>query len=60
MSMYNRDPWSKREAWRKHPVFSHAFYYRNMFPGLTLGVSAFLVYCAWEKMAKKPVAHGAH
>ena len=55
MSQLYRDPWAKREAWRKHPIFSHGFYFRHMFPGLTLGVGAFVVYCAWEKLGKKPL-----
>ncbi|KAL9937391.1 hypothetical protein V8E36_003800 [Tilletia maclaganii] len=41
-----RDPWAKREAWRKHPVFSNRFYIRNMFPGFGLGLAAFSVYLA--------------
>ena len=44
-----RDPWAKREAWRKHPIFSMRYYVRHMFPGLGLGVTAFAVYCFWEK-----------
>lgn len=60
MTQLYRDPWAKREAWRKHPIFSQRFYFRHMFPGLTLGVSAFLVYCAWEKFGKKPSSHGKH
>ncbi|RDB25338.1 hypothetical protein Hypma_007889 [Hypsizygus marmoreus] len=28
-----RDPWAKREAWRKHPVFSNRIMFRNLFPG---------------------------
>ena len=60
MSQLSRDPWAKREAWRKHPIFSYSYYYRNMFPGLGLGVTAFVAYCVWEKYAKKPASHGAH
>ena len=52
-----RDPWAKREAWRKHPIFTNRFYLRHMFPGLTLGVSAFVVYCVWEKFSAKPAHH---
>ena len=35
-----RDPWAKREAWRKHPIFSMRYYVRHMFPGLGLGAVA--------------------
>ncbi|KAF7376183.1 NADH-ubiquinone oxidoreductase B12 subunit [Mycena sanguinolenta] len=27
-----RDPWAKREAWRKHPVFSNRAMFSNLFP----------------------------
>ncbi|GLB37453.1 putative NADH-ubiquinone oxidoreductase B12 subunit family protein [Lyophyllum shimeji] len=33
-----RDPWAKREAWRKHPVFSNRAMFRNLFPGFGIGV----------------------
>ena len=60
MSELFHDRWAKREAWRKHPIFSMRYYVTHMFPGLTLGVTAFVAYCAWEKFGKKPVAHGSH
>lgn len=60
MSELFHDRWAKREAWRKHPIFSMRYYVTHMFPGLTLGVTAFIAYCAWEKFGKKPVAHGSH
>ena len=60
MSELFNDRWAKREAWRKHPIFSMRYYVTHMFPGLTLGVTAFVAYCAWEKFGKKPVAHGSH
>ncbi|WFD04580.1 hypothetical protein MOBT1_003292 [Malassezia obtusa] len=54
-----RDPWAKREAWRKHPLFSMRFYARNMFPGLGLGSAAFVAYLFWEKYSadKKALHH---
>ena len=36
MSSMFRDPWEKREMWRKHPIFTQRFYARRMFPGLSL------------------------
>ncbi|SPO37990.1 uncharacterized protein PSFLO_03467 [Pseudozyma flocculosa] len=50
MSQLYRDPWAKREAWRKHPVFSHRFMFRNLFPGFGLGLGAFLVYWAADTL----------
>lgn len=58
MSDLFRDPWAKREAWRKHPIFSTRYYVRHMFPGFTLGVSAFVAYLAWEKFGQNKGAHG--
>lgn len=46
MSQLYRDPWAKREAWRKHPIFSHRFYMRNIFPGFGIALGAFTV-CEW-------------
>ncbi|KAF8235972.1 hypothetical protein L208DRAFT_1391373 [Tricholoma matsutake] len=39
-----RDPWAKREAWRKHPVFSNQVMFRNLFPGFGIAVVAFTAY----------------
>lgn len=39
-----RDPWAKREAWRKHPVFSNRVMFRNIFPGFGIAVVAFTAY----------------
>ncbi|TFK75394.1 NADH-ubiquinone oxidoreductase B12 subunit [Pluteus cervinus] len=39
-----RDPWAKREAWRKSPVFSNRVMFRNLFPGFGIGLAAFTVY----------------
>ncbi|PAV19039.1 nadh-ubiquinone oxidoreductase b12 [Pyrrhoderma noxium] len=36
-----RDPWAKREAWRKHPVFSKVAMFKNLFPGFGIAVVAF-------------------
>ncbi|TFK44735.1 NADH dehydrogenase 1 beta subcomplex subunit 3 [Crucibulum laeve] len=39
-----RDPWAKREAWRKSPVFSNRAMFRNLFPGFGIAVVAFTAY----------------
>ncbi|KAK7472816.1 hypothetical protein VKT23_000923 [Stygiomarasmius scandens] len=39
-----RDPWAKRDAWRKHPVFSRTTVLRSMFPGLGIAIVAFTGY----------------
>ncbi|KAH7108324.1 NADH-ubiquinone oxidoreductase B12 subunit family-domain-containing protein [Auriculariales sp. MPI-PUGE-AT-0066] len=39
-----RDPWAKREAWRKSPIFSNRAYLRNLFPGFGIGLGAFIAY----------------
>ena len=55
-----RDPWAKREAWRKHPLFSTRFYMRNMFPGLGLGTSAFVLYLVYDKFRGDQLKKAAH
>ncbi|KAG0665228.1 hypothetical protein C6P46_000327 [Rhodotorula mucilaginosa] len=44
-----RDPWAKREAWRKHPIFSNKAMFRNLFPGFGLGLAAFVAYVAYDE-----------
>ncbi|KIK01399.1 hypothetical protein K443DRAFT_132296 [Laccaria amethystina LaAM-08-1] len=39
-----RDPWAKREAWRKSPVFSNRVMFRSLFPGFGIAVVAFTAY----------------
>ncbi|KAF9268913.1 hypothetical protein L218DRAFT_852565 [Marasmius fiardii PR-910] len=39
-----RDPWAKREAWRKHPVFGKTAMLRSMFPGFGIAVVTFTAY----------------
>jgi NADH dehydrogenase (ubiquinone) 1 beta subcomplex subunit 3 len=48
-SLY-RDPWAAREAWRRHPIFSNRFMFRNIFPGIGLGVGAFAAYFAVDRL----------
>ncbi|EMS24288.1 NADH:ubiquinone oxidoreductase, B12 subunit [Rhodotorula toruloides NP11] len=44
-----RDPWAKREAWRKHPIFSTRARFRNIFPGFGIAVVAFAAYVAYDE-----------
>ncbi|KAF9227319.1 hypothetical protein BS17DRAFT_775286 [Gyrodon lividus] len=39
-----RDPWAKREAWRKHPIFSNRAMFSSIFPGFGIAVVAFTAY----------------
>lgn len=50
MSSLYRDPWAKREAWRKHPVFSNRFMLRNMLPGFGIATVAFTIYVAIDNL----------
>ena len=45
-----RDPWAKREAWRRHPVFSNAAMIKNAFPGFGIAVVAFAAYVFVDNM----------
>ncbi|KAJ7287490.1 NADH dehydrogenase 1 beta subcomplex subunit 3 [Mycena rebaudengoi] len=45
-----RDPWAKRDAWRKHPVFSNRAMFANFFPGFGIAVVAFTVYVAADNL----------
>ena len=45
-----RDPWAKREAWRKSPVFSNRVMFRNIFPGFGIAVVAFTAYVAVDNL----------
>ena len=45
-----RDPWAKREAWRKSPVFSSRVMFRNLFPGFGIAVVAFTAYVAVDNI----------
>ncbi|KAL1922021.1 uncharacterized protein VTP21DRAFT_10663 [Calcarisporiella thermophila] len=42
------DPWARRDAWRKHSLFTNRTMVRNMFPGLGIATVAFAVYCGYE------------
>jgi len=45
-----KDPWAKREAWRKHPVFSNRAMFRNLFPGFGIAVVAFTAYVIGDNL----------
>ena len=55
-----RDPWAKRDAWRKHPVFSQRAMFRNMFPGFGIAVVAFSVYVVVDNVYGKVNKTEAH
>ena len=49
-----KDPWRRFEAWRYAPDINKAANRRRMFPGLGLGIGAFLVLVAIEELYWKP------
>ncbi|KAI8981729.1 NADH dehydrogenase 1 beta subcomplex subunit 3 [Mycotypha africana] len=51
------DPWAKREAWRKHPIFSKTSNFRAMFPGLGIATVAFAAYCTYEHFFMDKKSH---
>lgn len=51
------DPWARREAWRKHPIFSKGANFRTMFPGLGIATVAFIAYCGYEAVFLKDKKH---
>ncbi|KAF6762992.1 NADH dehydrogenase 1 beta subcomplex subunit 3 [Ephemerocybe angulata] len=55
-----RDPWAKREAFRKSPIFSNRVMFRNLFPGFGIAVVAFTAYVAVDNfvLSKQEGAHG--
>jgi NADH dehydrogenase (ubiquinone) 1 beta subcomplex subunit 3 len=57
-----RDPWAKREAWRKSPVFSNRVMFRSLFPGFGIAVVAFTAYVAVDNLflSKKESHEAAH
>ncbi len=48
-----RDPWARREAWRKHPVFQNRAMFRNFFPGFGIAVVAFTAFVVAENVYGK-------
>jgi NADH dehydrogenase (ubiquinone) 1 beta subcomplex subunit 3 len=47
------DSWAKRDAWRRHPVFSNRAMFSNLFPGFGIAVVAFSVYVLTENVLGK-------
>lgn len=45
-----RDPWAKRDAWRRHPVFSNRAMFSGLFPGFGVAVVAFTAYVVVDKV----------
>jgi len=45
-----RDPWAKREAWRKHPVFANRTMFRGLLPGFGTAVVAFTAYVVLDNV----------
>ncbi|KAK4051389.1 hypothetical protein OIV83_002873 [Microbotryomycetes sp. JL201] len=52
-----KDPWAKREAWRKSPIFQTRHMFRNLFPGFGIAVVAFTAYVAYDETINR--AHKA-
>lgn len=52
--MPRRDPWARFEAWRYAPDINRRANVKRMFPGLGLGIGAFLVLVAVEELYWKP------
>ncbi|KAK9899122.1 hypothetical protein P389DRAFT_141237, partial [Cystobasidium minutum MCA 4210] len=44
------DPWAKREAWRKHPIFSNRAMFSNLFPGFGIALVAFTAYVVVDQL----------
>ncbi|KAF8893785.1 NADH dehydrogenase 1 beta subcomplex subunit 3 [Infundibulicybe gibba] len=55
-----RDPWAKREAWRKHPVFTNRVMFRNLFPGFGIAVVAFTAYVVADNIFLSGKVEEAH
>ncbi|KAI9294777.1 hypothetical protein K502DRAFT_324671 [Neoconidiobolus thromboides FSU 785] len=55
--IYNRDPWARREAFRKSPFFSRANTIRGLFPGFGIASVAFAIYCGAEALFSKKEEH---
>ena len=55
-----KDPWTRVEAWRSHPIFSSKANFRYFFPGFAWGVGAFVIACVVEKVFWKPDEHHEH
>ncbi|KAF8342259.1 NADH dehydrogenase 1 beta subcomplex subunit 3 [Cantharellus anzutake] len=52
-----RDPWARREAWRKLPIFSNTARIRNLFPGFGIALVAFGTYLVADQFMLKSSSH---
>ena len=55
-----RDPWAKREAWRKHPIFNQRAMLSKMFPGFGVAVVAFTTYVIIDNMFLQAAPQSHH
>lgn len=46
------------DAWRSHPLINNTW--RHSMPGLGLGLAAFAVYVAYDKLGGAPAKEDAH
>ncbi|KAJ2655641.1 hypothetical protein IWW48_005439 [Coemansia sp. RSA 1200] len=56
-----KDPWARREAWRKHPAFSKMSQLKGMFPGFGIASGLFAVYlalCAINGLSTADIGEG--
>ncbi|MBW0464391.1 hypothetical protein O181_004106 [Austropuccinia psidii MF-1] len=42
---------NRREAWRRHPVFSRRQQLKNLFPGFGIALVAFSGYVVWDNLS---------
>jgi len=52
-----RDPWARREAWRKHPIFSNRTMFSSIFPGFGIAAVAFTAYVIVDNLYLSAVPH---
>jgi NADH dehydrogenase (ubiquinone) 1 beta subcomplex subunit 3 len=55
-----RDPWAKRDAWRKHAVFQRTAMLRSAFPGFGIGLAAFTAYVVYDNIVGATKKHDDH
>ncbi|CAG8732460.1 12520_t:CDS:1, partial [Acaulospora colombiana] len=55
-----KDPWARREAWRYLPRFSTANSFRNLWPGFTWGLGAFVIYLGYDTLIAQSHHHGSN
>ncbi|CAG8519415.1 13859_t:CDS:2, partial [Acaulospora morrowiae] len=55
-----KDPWARREAWRHLPRFSRANAFRNLWPGFTWGLGAFIIYLGYDTLSTQGFLGGGN